>query len=963
MQFIQENTPAFSPTLSREISSGLLSKRARGLVMALLLLGASAPAQDVERSADPFDREVEFITFLMDSNLFAYANLAMSELRTAYPNDRDRVLVAEAGVMLRMGRTDDVEKTLAGRSLATDPKAQAILLQLAMTYDSMGKGEQAMAHYKTFMALNEGKEIEDRDVLRYFASAGLRLAAIQNEAKDFEGAAKTLRGVIRAVNSDVLKRKFSVIAAQTDVDHALSLQGAARATKLKQSSESLKEILYGANDNYWFMANALQAYITHLGGDTDGAMKSLAGMRASAQAMETQLDQSQVPKSEYPRASMRYVEGIIQFNEAKKRQAAGGEAEARRLAAQALGNFYNAFLLYDGNDYASRSALLFEDVKAWIKETWGVDPKTVENPKAAELIFKRQLDLAQELLRSGKNEDAERTLLRGLAQYPVTPYTLQALSILGRVWVAQDKPWELMSLAEYAADIYPDNNDAGTLLKLIGNKMVRDENTYGIETVFSAFGRRFPGDPVAADRLLMIGKIAADRGDQSRAIELFDQVLAIYPGSKQATQVLTLRADEAMKANNFEAAIEAFGRVRDQAPPGFGRAQAVFAIANAKLRMKDPEKEVEAVKELVDLRTELDPKRSDSVYYRGADKDRSLNLLQNTRFMISQMLLKKAREQNDEKLRKQAADELNQFLAEYPRAEQAPNVMYSLGRLQLQQGNSAAAAATFERLAKEFPDSDAGRDALYSLVKAALEENQVGIASESVARMVQQPERYEVEKIYQVGVLMLANERWTEAADSFNVVLKNPKTAVDPNLRQRTLYNVGRAALGAGRKDEAIEGLEKFISEFSRSALVVEAGITLADAYIQQNPPQIEKARAAIGQAQRILQQRRTPIDQTRVDLALARINMVDGKPDAALSNLYKAGFSKPETPEHAQLVREAILLAVAEALKSAEAGNASRWQLVAELTDQYIRSFPMDPKAAEMRTLSSRAISLAPQN
>jgi hypothetical protein len=133
------------------------------------------------------------------------------------------------------------------------------------------------------------------------------------------------------------KRKFAILRAQNQIDFAETQTGAPRSTRLKEATETVKGLLWGANDNYWYMAMGLQAHISHLQGDTEGAMKTLGDIRAAAQALEVEMETSEVPKSEFPRAAIRYVEGRIQFDLAKKKQAEGATADARRLAGQAAG--------------------------------------------------------------------------------------------------------------------------------------------------------------------------------------------------------------------------------------------------------------------------------------------------------------------------------------------------------------------------------------------------------------------------------------------------------------------------------------------------------------------------------------------------------------------------------------------------------------------------------------------------
>lgn len=920
-----------------------------------------AASENAQAPKDPFDREAQFVEYLLRENLFDYANLAIEEARVTFPELTDRIQVVEVSVLLRQGKTAEVEQILSGRNLATDMSAQAMLLQLAMTHDAMGNNAEAMTRYQQFLDLNQGKEITDPDVLRYFASGALRLSMILQADQKFDEADKVLQLVIKTTDDSFLKRKFTQMAAQNALDQALTQSGNARTASLNKAKKLAEDLIWGATDNYFYMGMGIRSWVIHLQGNTEEAVKALADIRGQVRELEETMDEQDLPKSEYPRAVIRLVEGRIQWDLAKKALEEGGEDTAKRQAARAAGNFYNSFLNYEGSEYANRAALLFEDLKVWVKESFGTELRMGDaSPRLAELMFKRQLDLARNLFQNGQLETAKSRLLEAFGTYPDTQYTLIALDTLSRIWIEKEREWELMALAGHISDQFPDQEAAARIMLRVGRKMADDENLFGVEQVLGAFGRNYPSHPNAPGMLYRIGKAAEERGERGLAHDVYQDVLRLYPNSNFAVSVLQARGDEALAAENFEEAVKAYEQVRDQARNPLQAAFARLRITDIKLTSGEVELEEEALGELRVLREELS--QTDSSFYAAGNREQSLRFLQNVRYRIGQVLLRKAGREGDAELRAQAANELNSFLQDYPDTDQAPDVMYNLGRLYLQQGQFDQATRTFDRLASRYPTSAAGRDALYSLVRAALEENQVEVAQDAVRRMVEQPESYEIEKIYQVAQLMLDNERWQEAKSSFDLVLASDRIRDDDTLRQRMLYGLGKSSIGSEEYEAAVESLQTLISDYPRSALVVDAGISLSEANLRMDPPRTEQAREALGAVSRILASRPDKTDRARRDIASGHVAMAEGESGTALASWYEVGLTQPDSEELGALVREAIQLALEVAQEQVREGNLRRWNLIVELTDQYLRNFPLDRKADEMRSLNVRAISMAPE-
>jgi tetratricopeptide (TPR) repeat protein len=247
-------------------------------------------------------------------------------------------------------------------------------------------------------------------------------------------------------------------------------------------------------------------------------------------------------------------------------------------------------------------------------------------------------------------------------------------------------------------------------------------------------------------------------------------------------------------------------------------------------------------------------------------------------------------------------------------------------------------------------------------VKAALEEKQIDVAQRAVQRMVEAPDSYGPEKLFRVGDLMLENERFNEAADSFRLALDHPESQGNDALVQRGLVKLGDAAQGAGRLEDAVSSLGRLIEEYPQSALVFDAGLSLADVHLSKDPPDTEAAQKALQESGRILRARPNPVNQARLGIAEGRLAKAMGESNRALAKWYGVALLRPENDEERSVVREAMLLAIGEAQSQAEAGDMAKWNTVAELSGLFVEYLPMDTRSDDMVRLQARAESLRPR-
>jgi hypothetical protein len=177
------------------------------------------------------------------------------------------------------------------------------------------------------------------------------------------------------------------------------------------------------------------------------------------------------------------------------------------------------------------------------------------------------------------------------------------------------------------------------------------------------------------------------------------------------------------------------------------------------------------------------------------------------------------------------------------------------------------------------------------------------------------------------------------------------------------LYNLGVSAAGAGRIQDSAEALNKLITEFPQSVMVLDAGIKLSEVYLQKDPPDTDAAMKALTEAGRILRSRQTAVARARLGIALGKVEMAAGEPGKALSKWSTVALLKPENEEERIVVREAMILAIDEAVKQATAGDLDKWSIVERLTRLFVEYQPLDKMADSMIQLQTRATSLKPAN
>ena len=916
-----------------------------GLLLGLLGVTGGLRAQEEPETPKKslIDLEIDFFNFLMDEKLYSYAPMVLEELSESHPTATDRIEVARASLRLRLGKVKEVEEWLATKNVATDAKAQAVLLQLGNVYDAIGEADKARTAYGKFLKVNEGKTISDPDVLRYFIYAASRLGALQIEAGEYDAAIKTFKMVAQSSKEKIIQRRFAYFESDALLQKLLNSPAPVQKTTFAQMKVISDDLMW-VPDNFYYASVGLNAQALHRMGKDTEALEVLAKVRPPSVKIEKTMKERGIPLTEFPRPVQRYAEGVINFSQAKAKAAEGDEDEAKVLAGKAASHLYNSFLKYGDHPYAKRSGIKLEEVKLWVKDSLGVEGTENASANSAEIIFSRKLDLAKEQLRLRQYPEAESTLVEALNEYPVTKYSVEALESLSRALHPQEKYWEEVALANYLSERWPEDPEAGKVVLRIGKALWGSvQFTFPTENVLATFGRTYRDHPDAANFLYQMGHQADQAGRKADAQAYFKEVVTLFPGSARAVKAQERRANEALSLENFVGAAEIYQEILDTAPRGPDRARVQHKLAEVVLRFDEPAVD-RSILLLSELIAAVDPSKKDPVYYgdeRGIAV--STHTYDESRYSLSRAYLIAARVKADPEMQAMAEKEIKGYLEDFKGKGRVPESMFNLGRLLLQQGKTSEAQIVFDDLAKNFSETEYGKDALYALVKAALEEGQISVAEDAVQDMLEKADKYELEKIQRVARLMLDEKQFDAAHKAYKVIVDHPRMVADPKKAQLEIYRLAQASIGIGRMDDAVTALEKIIEKYPNTTLVVDAGISLSEIYTQQE--EYDKGDAALQSVARVVTSLKKDkmLANMRYKLAVARLFQGKGENSKALNEFLNLSQQKPENPEQAMVVKAAILAGLAETEALDAAGNINAPSYIVELTDLYIQSFPLD--------------------
>ena len=911
---------------------------AMACVLSAGLLGAASAG-----AAYTADEEMEFASKLISFKpaFPDYAQKVVDALVQRDPSQQDRSQVIQGELYIQRKELAKAQELVDSMGV-TNPKAQAIMLKLALAYYNTGEQQKAVDLLDKFFQACGDKIPDDPDVARSFVDAALVFARIREEAGDWGGAAACYKRVADTAKEVDFGRAMKVKEADSWFKAADAAGGDEREKHLQTVENICKSIVWGGLDIPFVKAVVIQAKAKMLRGDAAGARETLQDYMSTIKQVDEMLKENDMPMSESPMSGARSLLGRLLKQEAEQLEQAGDKAGALGKYAEALGEYYNVFVKYGQGPDGPAAGMESKAIKEILETRFG---KTVQIELPAEMASQAagtEFMMADQLFRKKDWAEAEKEYLRVLKQFPEAgDLSAKAVANLLQCYVRQDNSLYAKATADYLAERLGKKSALAAKGVLAAGEIYRKEkNDQEMGTwMFETYLKRCPDDAQAGQILFFLSGLAEQAGDKEKANQYMTRILTGDQSTQYYTLALSKLAWKAYADKDFDGAKKGLmayiKETQGQTTPM--RAQAMFALADCMRRTGAEPGAVKVFDQLVGSLSGDAGKRWGSS---AADQEKNAKLLEQALYYRAYTL---SGMEADEQRRAGVA-QFAEFVKNYPRSQMAPKALKTMGSAQMALKDPAA-NETYARLAKEYPDTDEGKNAQYARISGALELKQYDQAREAARSMLQNAGSFKSTEFLRVGNGLLEHELYPEAAAAFEQVRKSTD---ERGQLEHALFGLGKARHGTGDEAGAVEAMNELMDRWPKSALFYDAKFVLAEANLKLG--QMEEAKSALNA---ILRYADKADVNNEASMLMAQVQKGEGDLAGAAQTYQRLEYlnllNMPTEKERAQM-KKALLEAMA---LEEEMKDDARLQ---ETADAFLEHFPMAAEVADVRSKRSAA-------
>ena len=259
-------------------------KRSALFIVSLLLIGASAPADEI-------DDEFRFASALIEWGFADYADKVVQQILRQFPSQQDRAKLIQAEILISRRKFTEAEDLVKAMG-AGNPKAQAISLALAKGYYAMGETDKSKTLYNDFFKLYEGKVPTDPDLLRFYQDSAYQFGQMLEAAGDKEGAIKAYARVLTTNPDRTTMRMLQAQQAELYVAVASSGPEDQKEKNLVEAKKLCDQIQWGGLDIPFGQSIITAAHIEMVRGNNAAAQKVLQNNLDILKEIDTYLKDS-----------------------------------------------------------------------------------------------------------------------------------------------------------------------------------------------------------------------------------------------------------------------------------------------------------------------------------------------------------------------------------------------------------------------------------------------------------------------------------------------------------------------------------------------------------------------------------------------------------------------------------------------------------------------------------------------
>jgi len=984
--------------------------------LALLLCAAwargAAPAGGGDAGSQAEVRqELEYIRQLQGPlRMPDFAELVIQDLKKGHPEAAVQVRVAEVEGMLSQGKFAEVKAVVDARADADSAETWGMRLALGDGYFAFGKYAEARAAYEAFFKRYASPPPELAAIYRESAYKYVQMALLLKQDRlALAGYRRMLGQRLEAPVERQVRAEMAELMVRISGD---TRDEAERKALLAEADKAVDALLW--QQDIWFgKAVVLKAHVKLIGGRVEEAQRMVENYMPQLRQIHEALAREEKEQNVTglvrlsPMAECRYLLGAMLYDEARRLLKEPGydpervkallfgarDKEGRREGNGAFNHFINVFVQYPECQWAADAGARTEEIKDLVKKAFGT---VVRVPITAEQLSRmrdRQFSEARVLYNQGQYDKAAEALLGVVNRFPALPETVGALGDLARCYAELGDGLGAEAVEGHLAERFCRSAE---LQEAAGNELLRVAEYYGERKddagrarVYEAYLANYRDHSLAPSTLMRFGEQAFRRKDFGAALGHYRRVAAAYTNSPLYFDALNREAqiyeeggdhtNAAAVLAEFVAQTEARGRPGPAlASARFRLAQAQKAAAAAELRAApaggDPDAPARGLLKAAlgfdRLAKDLsDPAGPYAAAASAADRERAAGLLEASLFNKAYCLQMVTRPADKAAaMQKLAAAGYLELADRFPKSRYAPGALMQAGTIRSLAGDSAGAAALFERLRRECPESAEARNVLFEMGRRFLDMGYRAEAVETFKKMFVERGTYSDAQVFLAGQELQKAREYELAGQAFDRVAGSAKEAP-----LRASARLAKAEVLAAQEQfaAAVPLLAALAEELKGSTRLVDVNLALSRAASEQGMREPDAGRrldlfnVSVTAMKTVKAYRTNALERAETDVQVGRL----------LARKARAE-EKFGTPEGARRYKGQAVSAYQALLMSSDPSAAGLgpvleeayheclplmaeikvWDDVLDDCNAYLAAFPGGKYAADVRNLKNQA-------
>lgn len=863
---------------------GRLRTLALPLSAAAVLLFPAMTLADAASDA-ALEQEIKYINALSDYGYVDFAPAVITAAQRKWPDAKGVLEAVTIRSELRAGKQDEVAKKIAARPDQNSLDTWLLKLELAASYWSFSKFNEADALYKEFFkrfpkvpqsvrkTYTEGalryimmlEQIDRRaDALPYY-----KLAMDQSPTQD----------VMKDIRASYLK----AVLAQAETMPA----GKERDALIKEADDLARKMVWN-QDTYFGDAINGMAHVKMLRGDVKGAQEMIKEylpdlMNIHSQLKEQDPDGSKGILRVSPLPQCRYLIGSMLYDQAKAEAGKQkpdeelikslllGERDPKtkkRNGQGAFNHLINVYVNYPESQSASAAGDAVEAIQNMIQDRYNTTLKVNVSEEQRAKVRRQQYVEADVKFNAGQWAEAAEAYSKTISRYGLNAESLAPLARMAESYInAGSKDGKLDPMAKLYAETITAALAEGfsgvpKLRDRAGNEVQKLAALYGQvglrslqEETQNLFFRFYPSHPAAVAMQINVAEEKATAGDVAAAEALYNQVAEAATGEAQRrerfaalygllkivqpkpTGVKPDAEKELERAKQLVAHFEGIER------PGSSAAMAQFFLADAyrhhaealRKAVKDNSSDKTITEDYATaasiykkLAEELSKKEN---IYASTAKETETNeqFLENALYLqgvCMQRLPSVGNEARDKAIKAMAGKFFQNYLARYPKGRNAPAALLQIGTLQAAQGDIEASRATLDRLTRDFPESDEAKNSIPLLADSLFQMGMRGEAINTYKRMFAAGGTYTPGQYMDAGTKLLDAGEAKLAVEACDAVLKAKNAAA---WQPQAMLLRTRALLADKQPEAAYKQIIEMLDKYGKTRAALDANLALIE--------------------------------------------------------------------------------------------------------------------------------------